>query len=289
MHKISQKEILGEGFFDTIRKITSPIAKTVAGVAGAAKGIAKVVAPNLSREIGSDIDKLKSIGKGTSDAFNAQKNKQINSTPGRFLENELKTKWDNIFNTKSVKIIKTKQDNKLNAAGSQQKKTTNRSFVYFEAEKYKQIGGVENKEQFIAIVTKGKEGFALLEITDSRGIIITRSNRNRNYITPNTAPTTISTGNKPKFFEALRTWKINNIGPNAATVGITYQQTKEFLKSLGVKDANRVLKSVNIQDKGSTIISNIKLNNLQITLKSRGIVSEKSQIITLTESNSIIN
>jgi hypothetical protein len=66
MYKISQKEILSEGFLDNIRKITSPIAKTIAGAAGAAKGIAKVVAPRLSGEIGSDIDKLKSIGRNKS-------------------------------------------------------------------------------------------------------------------------------------------------------------------------------------------------------------------------------
>ena len=195
MYKISQKEILCEGFLDNIRKITSPIAKTIAGAAGAAKGIAKVVAPKLSGEIGSDIDKLKSIGKGAKDAFTAEKNKQINSTPERFVENELKTKYSSTFDPKSIKIIEKQQDSSvnLNLKDSINPKETkgNRFFVYFEARKYnettgnsiEQIGG-STLVRGVATVLRGSDRkFSLIELKDEKGnAIITQNDNNiKNY------------------------------------------------------------------------------------------------------------
>jgi hypothetical protein len=175
--KLSQKELLNEGFLDTIRKITSPIAKTVAGAAGAAKGIAKVVAPNLSQAIGSDINKLKSIGKSASDAFTAEKNRQINSTPERFVENELKTKWNNTFNPNSIKITSSQKEEIGETSVARHSEETPRTFVYFEASKYnkttgnstQQIGGVTQLKG-VATVIKGSDGkFNIIEIKDEDG------------------------------------------------------------------------------------------------------------------------
>lgn len=291
MYKISQKEILCEGFLDNIRKIASPIAKTIASAAGAAKGIAKVAAPKLSEEIGSDIDKLKSIGKGAKDAFTAEKNKQINSTPGRFVENELKSKWNNIFNPQSIKIISTQKDAKIDISKSIQPTAANRTFVYFEAEKYKpttgnseqQTGGVEYKEKFVATITKGVKGFSILEIKDSKGIPVKGISQlppKDNATQP--APAVVD---KPKFYESLRAWKIKNIGPSAEKVGLTYQQLKQFLQSIDIQDPDRVLKNAGAKDSGAGIVSNSILSTIESTLKSRGIVAEKTQINLLKQLN----
>jgi hypothetical protein len=179
--KLSQKELLNEGFLDTIRKIASPIAKGIAGVGGLAKGIAKVAAPNLSQAIGSDIDKIKSIGKSASDAFTAEKNRQINSTPERFVENELKTNYSSTFDPKSIKIIEVKQDTTVSldvSKGVNPKKTkNNRFFVYFQASQYdkttgnatQQIGGVK-KIKGVVTVIKGSNGqYSIVELKDENG------------------------------------------------------------------------------------------------------------------------
>ena len=170
MQKISQKELLQEGFLDKIRKITGPIAKGVAGAAGLAKGVAKVVAPNLSREIRSDIDQFKSIGKGAKDAFTSEKNKQIQSTPQRFLENQLKTKWSKIFDPNSI-VITAQQD----AVPAYKLSKINKYTVYFKASKYKSDGSMERKE-FNSTILRGNDGkFELVEIKDESGNVITAS------------------------------------------------------------------------------------------------------------------
>jgi hypothetical protein len=175
--KLSQKELLNEGFLDTIRKIASPIAKGIAGVGGLAKGIAKVAAPNLSQAIGSDIDKIKSIGKSASDAFTSEKNRQINSTPERFVENELKTNWTKVFDPASIKVT-----SKQNAAPMSHKSfrlsKVNKFFIYFEANRYKKQGGVEVFKGNAAI-SKGSDGkFTLEDIEDNNGNSISNSGSN---------------------------------------------------------------------------------------------------------------
>lgn len=291
MSKLTQKELLQEGFLDTIRKITSPIAKGVAGAKGLAKGIAKVAAPNLSREIGSDIDKFKSIGKSAKDAFTAEKNKQINSTPQRFLENELITNWSSVFDPSSIKIT-----NKKNASPAYHKSfrmsKVNSFIVEFEANQYNDGGSGVTRIKGAGVIIRGVDGkYKLVEIKDQNGNKINKANRQpKNANTTNTPslsgnPNTTNTPNttsKPKFYEALRDWKINNIGPNAANVGVNYQQLKAFLISIGVRDADRVLRGANITDRGAISVSNRLLVNVEATLKSRGI-TESSQFNLLNQ------
>lgn len=177
MQKISQKELLQEGFLETVRKMTGPIAKTVAGAAGLAKGIAKVVAPNLSQAVGRDIDKVKSIGGSAKASYTAEKNRQINSTPERFVENELKTKWNNTFNPSSIKITSTQKEEIGKTSVARHSEETPRVFVYFEASKYdkttgnatQQIGGI-TKIKGVATVIKGSDGkYSIVELKDENG------------------------------------------------------------------------------------------------------------------------
>ena len=78
---------------------------------------------------------------------------------------------------------------------------------------------------------------------------------------------------KPKFFASLKQWKIDNVGPDAGTVSITGIQLKEFLKTLKVEDPDRVLKQADIKVNGA-IPKNTKLGTLESIIKSRGLVAE---------------
>jgi len=270
MQKISQKELLDEGFLDTIRKITSPIAKTVAGAAGAAKGIAKVVAPNLSQAIGSDINKIKSIGKSASDAFTAEKNKQINSTPERFVENELKINYSSTFDPKSIKIIEKKQDTTVSldvSKGVNPKKTkNNRFFVYFEALQYakttgnatQQIGGVR-KIKGVATVIKGSDNkFNLVEIKDENGNII-------NQGTQQTLPSLNDLMNKLNF-------NINNSTAGKWTIALK----RSFRNA--VPDPRDVIDSLIVGAKGDDnyILTPADVEILRKYLKDEMLISEKN-------------
>lgn len=287
MQEISQKELLLEGFLDTIRKISSPIAKSVAGAAGLAKGIAKVAAPNLSREVGSDIDQLKSIGTGAKAAFTSEKNKQINSTPSRYVKNELQTNWSSTFDPASIKITKEKKASPYSHNSFQLSKI-NSFVVYFDANKYNAGKGVIETKDNSVFVTRGVDGkFKINQIKDRNNKEITNSKRKPKQTATETTlqPPATSGVNKIKFYESLKNWKIKNIGPNAASVGVTYQQLKDFLKSINIQDPDRVLKSAGIQDRGARTVPNTLLSGVEATLKSRGIVSENSQISLLKQLN----
>lgn len=101
----------------------------------------------------------------------------------------------------------------------------------------------------------------------------TRSTSSKAQTTPANKPKAQQTTN-PKFYKALRDWKVKNIGPQAERVGIDYNNLKEFLKSLNVQDADRVLKTAGIKERGTRSVSNKELANIEATLKSRDVVSE---------------
>jgi len=87
------------------------------------------------------------------------------------------------------------------------------------------------------------------------------------------APPEAPAATKPKFFDALRQWKVKTIGPDAATVGISGAQLKEFLISLNVPDPDRVIKGAGVDNYGKSV-SNKILDTIKATLQSRDLVSE---------------
>jgi hypothetical protein len=256
--KLSQKELLDEGFLDTIRKITSPIAKTVAGAAGAAKGIAKVVAPNLSQAIGSDINKLKSIGKSASDAFTAEKNRQINSTPERFLENELKTHWAKVFDPASIKVT-----SKQNAAPMSHKSfrlsKVNKFFIYFEANRYKKQGGVEVFKGNAAI-SKGSDGkFTLEDIEDNNGNSISNSGSNETL---------------PKLNDLMKKLNFNTTNSTAGKWAIALKRT--FRDS--IRDPKKEIETIIPAAVGDDnyVLTTADVDTLRQYLKDEFLISEKN-------------
>ena len=270
MGNLTQKELLHEGFLDTIRKITSPLAKGIAGVGGLAKGIAKVAAPNLSQAIGSDIDKFKSIGKSASDAFTAEKNKQINSTPERFVENELKTNYSSTLDPKSIKIIEKKQDTTVGVditkSPNPKKIKDNRFFVYFEARKYnqtsgnstEQIGGA-TKIKGVATVIKGSTGqYSIVELKDENGNTI-------NQGTQQTIPSLNDLMNKLNF-------NINNSTAGKWAVALKRSFRNAVEKPRDVIDS-LIPAAVNNDD---YILTSADVTALRQYLKDEMLISEKT-------------
>jgi hypothetical protein len=258
MQKISQKELLDEGFLNTIRKITSPIAKTVAGAAGAAKGIAKVVAPNLSQAIGSDINKIKSIGKSASDAFTAEKNKQINSTPERFVENELKTNWTKVFDPASIKVT-----SKQNAAPMSHKSfrlsKVNKFFIYFEANRYKKQGGVEVFKGNAAI-SKGSDGkFTLEDIEDNNGNSISNSGSNETL---------------PKLDDLMKKLNFNTTNSTASKWATALKRTFRG----GIRDPRKEIDTLipAAANNDNYVLTTADVDTLRQYLKDEFLISEKN-------------
>lgn len=256
--KLSQKELLNEGFLDTIRKITSPIAKTVTGVGGLAKGIAKVAAPNLSQAIGSDIDKIKSIGKSASDAFTSEKNRQINSTPERFVENELKTNWTKVFDPASIKVT-----SKQNAAPMSHKSfrlsKVNKFFIYFEANRYKKQGGVEVFKGNAAI-SKGSDGkFTLEDIEDNNGNSISNSGSNENL---------------PKLNDLMKKLNFNTTNSTAGKWAIALKRT--FRGS--IRDPKKEIETIIPAAVGDDnyVLTTADVDTLRQYLKDEFLISEKN-------------
>jgi hypothetical protein len=256
--KLSQKELLNEGFLDTIRKIASPIAKGIAGVGGLAKGIAKVAAPNLSQAIGSDIDKIKSIGKSASDAFTSEKNRQINSTPERFVENELKTNWTKVFDPASIKVT-----SKQNAAPMSHKSfrlsKVNKFFIYFEANRYKKQGGVEVFKGNAAI-SKGSDGkFTLEDIEDNNGNIISNSGSNETL---------------PKLNDLMKKLNFNTTNSTAGKWAIALKRT--FRDS--IRDPKKEIETIIPAAVGDDnyVLTTADVDTLRQYLKDEFLISEKN-------------
>ena len=264
MAKLTQKELLKEGFTDLIKSAARKTAGVVAGAAGAVGGTALQAAKSLVTG-DKNADLFGSIKAGAPSGFKKGYNLFNRSFTDRLKE---------FTNERGLWYKEHKGNNKNGAITVAELDYDNKG---------KPIEGAPISKPLLYNVKDGN----IVEV-GRRSLGQRQSQQGQGQAQQGQAQQG-QNNTKPKFYEALRDWKINNIGPSAATVGINYQQAKEFIKSIGVQDADRVLTNANIQDRGSAIVSNAKLNNVLLTLKSRGVVSEKSQIYTLQESFNIIN
>jgi hypothetical protein len=183
MSKITQKELLQEGFLDTIRqaagKITKPLARVTAGaLGGVGKAALQVGKDIVTGNTGATLSNVARQGvSGAVNAYKSERDKQIIASPERFVENELKTKWNNTFNPNSIKITSSQKEEIGRTSVARHSEETPRTFVYFEASKYnkttgnstQQIGGVTQLKG-VATVIKGSDGkFNIIEIKDEDG------------------------------------------------------------------------------------------------------------------------
>jgi hypothetical protein len=238
MREITQKELLSEGFLDSIRKVAGA---TVGGALGAVGSLAKDI---IKGDTGAN--PFTSAGKGA------------------LKGGKLGLKISTSFEEKLRKLLEDNTYYLLDWKGNSTQGSANVAEL-----KYDQKGQIiPGRKYNQPLIYRKKDGNLIIAKRPSQSL----STSSTIQTSP---PVSVE---KPKFNEALRKWKIQNIGPNAGNVGITYKQAKEFLQSLNVQDPDRVLKNADIKDVGAAIIPNSKLNTVKFTLQSRDIVSEKSQI-----------
>ena len=247
MRKLSQKELLHEGF--------GSLLAGVARVAGqAAKGAVKAIAPKTTAM----------LGKGAELAAGAIENIRSGSPRA-----SVKTFLGSEKGKRQFKGVNLGKEELL-PNGDYKVPVT--SGIYIN-----DLGGgkFEDKDLsggFIIIRQKERPGGAgfdntILEVHDKNGKL-------------NKKP--INAGSDKvkglKFYDELRNWKIKNIGPKAASVGINGHQMKEFLKSLGVKDPDRVIadRAGLDRDKYNRIVSKDQVATIETVLKSRGIATENN-------------
>lgn len=188
MLKISQKDLLTDGFLDKVKQLAK---KTVSGVAGAALGAAKSVGKDLLT-MNTSANLFASAASGAKSGLK-QGLEFVKDSPEGFVENELRTKWSGVFDYRSIKV--TKKEDAASAANKSFKLSkVNRFFVSFNANRYKDVGDVESGE-YKATINRGPDGkFVLEEITDSS------NNRVSNYGSKQTMPTFVNLfKNIPQF------------------------------------------------------------------------------------------
>jgi hypothetical protein len=246
MSKLTQKEMLIEGFLDTIRKAAGTLA---GGAIGAAGSIAK------------------DIIKGDTGA-----NPFASAKRGALKGGKLGLKLLTPFEEKLKKLLEDNTYYLLDWKGNSTQGSASVAELKYD-DKGKIIPGRKYTDPLVYNTKNG-----------NLAIVKAPKRTSGNVSTP-TTPQQPTVGDKPKFNDALRKWKIQNIGPDAGNVGITYQQAKKFLQSLKVQDPDRVLNKAEIKDRGAAIIPNSKLNTVKFTLQSRNIVSEETQINLLKQLN----
>jgi hypothetical protein len=208
MDKLSQKEMLEEGFLDAVRTAgriaSAPIKKIGRGIAKTAE-----VANKLDREgFGILKDPL---------------NRFINSDPKQFVEKELKESYSKTFNPKSIRVMEVKNDTlgQRNVPHLPKVKTgTNRFIVSFKAERFKAAGGVSPLEIYYAHVFKsGVDNTLSMDVRDVKGNQIQgekskKSKKSKKQLAPSYDEiiNKYSAANKPITVAILSTIITKNLG-----------------------------------------------------------------------------
>jgi len=269
MKKLSQKEILNEGFGTNILK------QLARGAGQLAKGTAKMISPTAYGAAKSAADR---VGGAIGNIFSSP----TAAIKEYFNRPEIRSKYDELQIGKITKLNKYRSQIELefrDVRKNEQIKTTAEAYRTDEGgtspetwsfEKIKTAGGAsigpdDNKGGNKGGKSGGKPGGAL--VSPPAPGVDGKDGRDG------------SDDGGVKFYDELRDWKVENIGPQAASVGITGHQMKEFLVSLGVKDPDRVIADRAGLDrlKYDTIVSNKQVATIETVLKSRGIVTESKK------------
>ena len=159
MRKLSQRELLEEGFLDAMRA-TGQLA------AAGAKGIAKIISPTGARVVGSAAN---AVGSAYANFKTAE--------PKKFVKQELKMTYYRTFNPKSIEILQSKKDTPAPVPApapylpkEKVTKSTNRTIVSFKAERFIPTGGTAPPEIYYAYVVKGgKNNEFTMDVRDAKG------------------------------------------------------------------------------------------------------------------------
>ena len=268
MKKLSQKEILNEGFGSIVKSLAR-------GAVQAAKGTAKMISPTAYGAAKSAADKVGgAIGNVLSSPTAAIKE--------YFNRPEIRSKYDELQIGKITKLNKYRSQIELefrDVRTKEQFRTT--------AEAYRTDEGGFSPETWSFEKIKTPGGGVIGPDGGKQG------GGKEPGPPPLVSPPSPGAPDKDgkdgkdgkdvkdglKFYDELRDWKVKNIGPDAASVGINGHQMKEFLQSLGVKDPDRVIadRAGLNRVKYGTIVSNKQIATIETVLKSRGIVTESKK------------
>lgn len=248
MSKLSQKELLTEGFLDIVRKATGGLAKIGGAAAGATLGAAKNIAKNIITA-NPDTNLFASAAAGIkSGAKTGYKltGKAVTNTLDR-LKEELKNSFYDTFNFRTIKYGKEKK-NEVN------KKV---STIPFTAA----FKNSTQPELFSAVIIKRDSDKYEIVIRDS----------NNNIVPPNARRNRINFDNK------FNRWKIDK---NISTVD--YNNIKDFMKTtFEITDPTPILNAAGIPANAATITPP-QLSQLKSILKSFNLV-ESTQVDTLNQ------
>ena len=267
MRRLSQKELLQEGIGSVIGGLARVARK-------AATGAAKAIAPKT----------MDALGRGATLAAGAIENIRSGSpraSVGTFLDSEEgKREFKDLKLGKETKLknqnfkIEVKSGFYLNSLGGDNIEEKDLTGGYFIVRR-KNRGGGDGYDNEIT------------EVYDNTGKRLNKNPIKAGTEVPKPAKAgktgAVSATNpgqvngKPKFFETLKQWKIDNIGPSAGSVPPTGEHLDQFLKSLNVDDRQRILKQAGIKHTSGGATNPKKLTDLEGILKARGIVAESKK------------
>jgi len=256
MRKLSQRELLDEGF----RSAMSGVAR---GLRNATGSIATAIAPE-------NMAALKAGASIASGAIERIRSGSPSAAVGSFFDSEEgKREFRDIKIGKERKLanqnweIPVKSGYFLNSiSGSQiEEKDLSGGYLILRRNKRGGAGGFDNE---------------IIEVLDSnKQRLNDRPIKFSSTESPESGPG--PDPSKPKFFAAFKQWKINNIGPEADDVGVNGHQMKKFLVSLGLKDPDRVIADRAGLDNYGKVLSSKQIDTIESLMKSRGLVSESKQ------------
>ena len=180
MRKLSQRELLEEGFRNLLKGVVGSVAK----------GAARAFSPEGAAVIGKAADAVGS-------AYNMYKAPLITKNPKKFVLQELKMSYYKTFNPESIEILEVKKDT---TAPQQHQNTqylpknkvntkTNRFIVSFSAERFIPTGGSAPSEIYYAYVFKGGAKNELsMDIRDAKGNQVQGEKSKKSKI-PTSSPT----------------------------------------------------------------------------------------------------
>lgn len=289
MSKMSQRELISEGFLDAVRKTAANTLGAVAGgVYGAAKQVAKdVAAADTSASI---FNVAKQGGRGMASGWRTVSKWQNSPTPEKFVEEELKNNYSSTFDPKSIKIIEKQQDSSVNLdlKDSINPKETkgNRFFVYFEARKYnettgnsiEQIGGSTLVRGVATVIRGSDRKFSLVELKDENGNVITSKDDSiiKNY-DKSVAPyiSRITNPSTPTLDEYATVIK--------RAFNLSSRELKEITRDSGVVSVLDALKVIT-NKAPDDILDQDDINLIKKVFKDN-LIAEKSQINLLKQLN----
>ena len=241
MKKLSQKEILGEGFATNLLK------QVARGVGQAATVAAKAISPTAVDVASKAADK---VGSALQTTFSSPSN----TLKEYFKRPKVLSKYSDF------KIVETKK------GGNKMISEVVFTVIDVKTGKKRQATATSRRTDKGGL-SKEEWSFDKFKFDDGEEVVVGGGKSSPE-----------ETGKK-KIYDELRNWKVKNIGPKAASVGINGHQMKKFLVSLGVKDPDRVIADRAGLDrtKYGTIISNKQVATIETVLKSRGIVTESKK------------